>query len=145
MQELYGCTIETTFAVADEDEGICAGKHSVAEYLIREHNFQLVRLVGKDYSWIADEKDDGPCLQGSEVADEKQSPELVFETVDAVLEFVTRRWRERWVTTDIRDISVLDRFLQRPFFLLVTVDAPVSLKFTVEEIHGEVRLFLFLL
>jgi len=53
---------------------------------------------------------------------------LTFENVDSLLDFVTPRWKERWVMTDICDSSTLDRLLLRPFFLLVNVDAPVSLR-----------------
>ena len=52
----------------------------------------------------------------------------VFKTTELLLAFVTKRWRERWVITDIWDITTLDLLLQRPFFLLVSVDAPVSLR-----------------
>lgn len=55
-------------------------------------------------------------------------PSQVFEGVDSLLEFATKHWQELWVTTDIWEGSTLDRFLQRPFFLLVSVDAPVSLR-----------------
>jgi dCMP deaminase len=48
--------------------------------------------------------------------------------VDTLLEFVTLRWRENWVTTDIWDEKVVDALLRRPFFLLVSVDAPVSVR-----------------
>ena len=41
---------------------------------------------------------------------------------------MTLRWRERWVTTDIWDDKVVDALLRRPFFLLVSVDAPVSVR-----------------
>lgn len=146
LNNYTGASFETTLAVADKDEGICAGKHSVAEFLIHEYNFQLVRLASKSYSWVSDEKDDSLCLQGSEIVhkDEAQSSGLAFDTVDTLLTFVTKRWRERWVTTDIWDISVLDRFLQRPFFLLVTVDAPVSLRWKrFSERLGHVFLFFF--
>lgn len=51
-----------------------------------------------------------------------------FTTIDALLDFVTLRWRENWVTTDIWDESVVDALLRRPFFLLVSVDAPVSIR-----------------
>lgn len=54
--------------------------------------------------------------------------ETVFDTVDSLLGFVTKQWTGRWVTTDIWDHTTLDRLLQRPFFLLVSVDAPVSLR-----------------
>lgn len=54
--------------------------------------------------------------------------EFVFDSVDSLLEFVTKRWRERWVITDIWDSNIVDRLLVRPFFLLVSVDAPVSIR-----------------
>jgi len=52
----------------------------------------------------------------------------VFPDADALLDFVTLRWRERWVTTDIWDDDVVDALLRRPFFLLISVDAPVSVR-----------------
>lgn len=51
-----------------------------------------------------------------------------FTTVDAFLEFVTKRWQERWVTVDIWDEGILECLSRRPFFLLVSIDAPVSLR-----------------
>lgn len=52
----------------------------------------------------------------------------MFADADALLDFVTLRWREHWVTTDIWDDAVVDALLRRPFFLLVSVDAPVSVR-----------------
>jgi dCMP deaminase len=52
----------------------------------------------------------------------------IFLDIDSLLDFVTLRWRERWVTTDIWDDTVVDALLRRPFFLLVSVDAPVSVR-----------------
>lgn len=63
-------------------------------------------------------------LQTSEIKQE----DLLFESVELLLEFVTQRWQERWVTTDIWDGAILDHLIQRPFFLLVSVEAPVSLR-----------------
>lgn len=54
--------------------------------------------------------------------------EHTFPNVDALLDFVTLRWSERWVTTDIWDDDVVDALLRRPFFLLISVDAPVSVR-----------------
>lgn len=121
-------------------QGICAGKHAIAEYLIQHQGFQLLELVNKSYPRIADGPDDDLRLQASVVKRKggTQSSGLVFETVDALLTFVTKRWWERWVTTDIWDGATLDRLLQRPFFLLVSVDAPVSLRwkrFTDRSVH----------
>lgn len=59
---------------------------------------------------------------------EIKQDDLLFESVELLLEFVTQRWREHWVTTDIWDGAILDHLIQRPFFLLVSVEAPVSLR-----------------
>lgn len=86
-----------------------------------------MKLNDNNYPRVADEPDDDLRLQASEIR-RVQSPEFVFENIDSLIEFVTKRWRERWVTTDIWDANTSDRLLQRPFFLLVSVDAPVSLR-----------------
>lgn len=51
-----------------------------------------------------------------------------FGTADELLDFVTKRWREKWVTTDIHTETILDKLLRRPFFILVSLDAPVSVR-----------------
>lgn len=52
----------------------------------------------------------------------------VFSNPDELLDFVTKHWRDRWVTTDIPDESVLEMYTRRPFFLLISVDAPVTVR-----------------
>ncbi|KAJ5121196.1 Cytidine deaminase [Penicillium bovifimosum] len=105
--------------------GICAGKHAIAEYLIEHQGFRLLELAAKCQS--QPEAGDDLRLQISEKEGPK-SPEFTFQDADSLLDFATKRWQERWVTTDIADASTLDRFLLRPFFLLVGIDAPVSLR-----------------
>jgi dCMP deaminase len=56
------------------------------------------------------------------------SPQHTFSTPDDLLEFVTKHWRERWVTTDIPSEAVLDMYTRRPFFLLISVDAPLTVR-----------------
>lgn len=109
-------------------EGICAGKHSVAEYLVQRHGFQRLRLAGAPYPTINGSQDDELRLKGTSLELGSDSGPLTFPTVEDMLEFVTPRWRQSWVTTDIWDVSTLERLLLRPFFLLVSVDAPVSLR-----------------
>ncbi|KAJ5150967.1 Deoxycytidylate deaminase [Penicillium canariense] len=108
--------------------GICAGKHAIAEYLIQHQGFQLLELDSKYHQRITDEPEDDLRLQASRIRKNRDASDLVFDTPDALLDFALKRWQEKWVTTDIADGSTLDRFLLRPFFLLVSVDAPVSLR-----------------
>lgn len=112
-------------------KGICSGKHAIAEYLIQNQGFRLLELKSKTGSQVAAEAetDADPQLQASATGEGSNSPPShTFDGVDSLLEFATKNWQELWVTADIWEGSTLDRFLQRPFFLLVSVDAPVSLR-----------------
>ncbi|OJJ57806.1 hypothetical protein ASPSYDRAFT_153736 [Aspergillus sydowii CBS 593.65] len=106
--------------------GICSGKNAVAEYLTQHQNFRRLEVKSGPPPRAADD----PRLQAFGLTDDAidQVTPLQFETTGLLLEFATKRWQERWVTTHIWDASTLDSFIQRPFFLLVSVDAPVSLR-----------------
>ncbi|KAM5352557.1 hypothetical protein ACJ41O_005279 [Fusarium nematophilum] len=58
----------------------------------------------------------------------RAGPQHSFSTADELLDFVTKRWRSRFVTTDIPTEAVLDVFVRRPFFLLLSVDAPLTVR-----------------
>ncbi|KAF4981602.1 hypothetical protein FZEAL_2614 [Fusarium zealandicum] len=58
----------------------------------------------------------------------RAGPQHSFSTPEELLEFVTKRWRSRFVTTDIPTEAALDVFLRRPFFLLLSVDAPLTVR-----------------
>ncbi|KAH7011519.1 cytidine deaminase-like protein [Ilyonectria destructans] len=51
-----------------------------------------------------------------------------FSTPEELLDFVTKHWRSRFVTTDIPTEAALDVFVRRPFFLLLSVDAPLTVR-----------------
>lgn len=53
---------------------------------------------------------------------------LVFDTVEELRAYVIPRWRERFVTTHLWDEDTFERFLILPFFFLVSVDAPISIR-----------------
>ena len=93
--------------------GICAGKASAATFLVEEHGFKRIHLSRDSTDPVDAGSSDAP---------------YTFSHVDSLLEFVTLRWREHWVTTDIWDVSVVDALMRRPFFLLVSIDAPVSIR-----------------
>lgn len=110
---------------ADLCEGICAGKQSVANYLIDEQGFIQLYLERTSISHLSNRN----LVQAQNHAHHRSSvEERSFATVDSLLEFVTKRWERRWVTIDIWDENVLESLLRRPSFILVSVDAPVSLR-----------------
>ena len=101
-------------------QGICAGKNSVAEYLVENHGFLRLGLVQK-----LDKIED---LRLNDVKGAKEPDQKSFVDVDSLLEFVTKTWKQRWVMTDIWNEDILEHLLRRPSFILVSVDAPISLR-----------------
>lgn len=89
--------------------GICAGKHTVAQYLVDHHGFVELHL----------HQEASACTLTNE---------HTFQTVSCLVDFVTKHWQQRWVTTDIYNESILDILARRPFFILISVDAPVSVR-----------------
>lgn len=67
----------------------------------------------------------GPKTQGKRDA---SCSSLTFSTSDELLEYVTQRWLDRWVATDVMSKDVLDVYSRRPFFLLISVDAPLLVR-----------------
>lgn len=104
---------------ANLGQGICAGKDSVAAFLVKHQEF--TRLYLKHPTPSSAKQEPPPC-------DTSPHHLPIFETAASLLDFVTKRWQQRWVTTDIWNEGVVDVFRRRPCFLLVSVDAPVSLR-----------------
>ncbi|KAL2758183.1 hypothetical protein ACRALDRAFT_1055165 [Sodiomyces alcalophilus JCM 7366] len=104
--------------------GICAGKKTVAQYLVDHHGFKHIHLDAPT-TRTARTDPTPPITNGTSPA---LPSELTFTSPQALLDFVTPRWRDRWVMTDIPNESVLDVLATRPFFLLVSVDAPITLR-----------------
>lgn len=94
--------------------GICAGKNSVADYLMENLGFIRLHLAQQ----IPPPRED----------EQRNGEERSFDCVQSLLDFVTKRWQQHWVTTNVWNEDVLENLLRRPFFILVSVDAPVSLR-----------------
>ncbi|KAF6806424.1 DCMP deaminase [Colletotrichum sojae] len=58
----------------------------------------------------------------------QSSSELTFSSVESLLDYVTARWQSRFVTTDVHNEPILDVLATRPFFMLVSVDAPLTVR-----------------
>lgn len=65
-----------------------------------------------------------PLGSGSDHAVE----ETTFSDIESLLKFITKQWKQLWVTTDIWNEGILESLLRRPSFILVSIDAPVSLR-----------------
>ncbi|RMZ74930.1 hypothetical protein DV737_g5594, partial [Chaetothyriales sp. CBS 132003] len=80
---------------------ICAGKHTTAEYLVQHHGFLRLHLPSRIQLAGSRTEDEKRLLPS--VTDQKGTRGLTFPDVDALIDFVTKRWREHWVLTDIYD------------------------------------------
>ncbi|EGR45513.1 uncharacterized protein TRIREDRAFT_67929 [Trichoderma reesei QM6a] len=116
---------------------ICSGKKTVAQYLVEHHGFKHLYLQTPAVP-VKDQRatdNSSPSSDGSNVASSNalavsngSTSSHVFATAEELLDFVTRRWRSRFVTTDIPTEKVLDVFIRRPFFLLISIDAPLTVR-----------------
>ncbi|KAI5858183.1 cytidine deaminase-like protein [Durotheca rogersii] len=115
----------------------CAGKSTIAQYLIDHHGFGKLCLdASAPQNEIPSEAaKTAPGLVtpgGTETnlsSHHKQtSTSYTFWTAAELLSFVTKNWRSRWVTTDIFDEGTLDALSRRPFFILISVDAPLAVR-----------------
>ncbi|MCJ1463620.1 Histidine biosynthesis bifunctional protein hisB [Pseudocyphellaria aurata] len=106
--------------------GICAGKQTIANYLVKSQCFTQLYLDRTSSplsnKFLAQAQNHESHRSGVE--------ERSFATVESLLDFVTKQWEKRWVTIDVWNEDVLESLLRRPSFILVSVDAPVSLRWT---------------
>ncbi|KAG9299532.1 hypothetical protein G9A89_020703 [Geosiphon pyriformis] len=87
---------------------LCAGKHTVAKWLISTHGFIHLALSQRDHFPMVPVEFDSPV---------------------EMLQHVTKNWSENFVTCDIETIDTLELFRKRPFFLLISVDSPVMMRY----------------
>ncbi|KAF7347695.1 hypothetical protein MVEN_01526600 [Mycena venus] len=125
----------------------CAGKTAIENYLVTSKDFQRVRIVSdmedlnsdssSESVLTADPYDDqvaskhlsflsmGPTPQPSLANFEQEEKPRCFSSPSSLLDYVTRNWRQDFVTVDLYTRDVIEAFVKRPFFLLLSVDAPL--------------------
>lgn len=99
----------------------------MAQYLVDHHGFKQLYLDHPSPEKLTNGSANGAADDPS--ATPKRNPETTFSTPEALLDYVTTRWRSRWVTTDIHTESILDLFSRRPFFILVSISAPLTVRY----------------
>lgn len=55
--------------------------------------------------------------------------EMIFDNQTQLLDYVTRNWREDFVTTELTTRAALETFRTRPFFMVLSVDAPILTRY----------------
>ncbi|KAK8869968.1 hypothetical protein IAR55_000538 [Kwoniella newhampshirensis] len=67
------------------------------------------------------------------------SSSLTFPGSASMLDYVTRNWLAHNVTTDLRSYEDIEPFMKRPFFLLVSVDGPLRVRYEREKARLSAR------
>ncbi|KAJ6621190.1 cytidine deaminase-like protein [Mycena sp. CBHHK59/15] len=70
----------------------------------------------------------GPVTPHPSAASFDKQPRC-FSSPSSLLQYVTRNWRQDFVTADICTRDIVEMFAKRPFFLLLSVDAPLLDRF----------------
>jgi dCMP deaminase len=115
---------------------ICAGKRSIAAFLIHNHGFTRLRLRHSHRTPAGDEALDAldtPDDAVNGIANGVAGMDVAgvwFESMGEMADFVTKRWREHFVTVDIWTEDDLAVIAKRPFFLLISVDAPIIVRWS---------------
>ncbi|KAK9448966.1 cytidine deaminase-like protein [Limtongia smithiae] len=135
--------------------GICglefSGRNEVAKYLghqgftrlyIREEQpaqangcANGTHLVSEDAVTVATSSEDAAsCWKALESISptscgHEMEGSIKFASATELLEYVTKRWKNHYVTTDVHTVGTLDTLSQRPFFLLLSVQAPTSVRY----------------
>ncbi|KAI9598761.1 cytidine deaminase-like protein [Syncephalis fuscata] len=95
---------------------LCSGKHTIAQLLVEKEGFKRLDI-------------DSFVNESSHDEQQQQQQQYVFHDDKSLLAYVTTRWQERFVTCDIKEIETIERYRRRPFFLLLSVDAPILVRY----------------
>ncbi|KAJ2870877.1 Deoxycytidine monophosphate (dCMP) deaminase [Coemansia aciculifera] len=95
-----------------------SGKEEVANYLVSQLGFTRIYLVtNTSHSTVNG--------HSAETADEQR----VFTAAKHLINFITPRWRQNFVSTDITSPVDLYLMWKRPFVLVVGIDAPMGTRY----------------
>nr|OQO18896.1 hypothetical protein B0A51_13658 [Rachicladosporium sp. CCFEE 5018] len=110
---------------------ICSGRHTIQNYLAKEYDFQRLSI---EPSTPASGQPSLPELHETT----NRPPSKSFPTVEALLDFATQNWQTNFVTTSIHTTATATILSHRPFFLLLHIDAPASMRYArYLSLHGK--------
>lgn len=102
---------------------LSSGKTEVARYL----TFQGFKLIGVGTSTNGSTRPPNANLSTPVAAGDLEP--YNYASFDALLDDVTAHWRTNYVILHIDDLDTLQKLQKRPFFLHVSIDAPVNLRY----------------
>ncbi|KAI9207647.1 cytidine deaminase-like protein [Polychytrium aggregatum] len=89
-----------------------SGKTAVASFLLKHLGFCQISL--------ATQQDGLPAIE--------DDAHIVVATAEALMDHITQNWTHNFVLDGIESLSLIETLSIRPFFLLVSVDSPISMR-----------------
>ncbi|ODN99238.1 hypothetical protein I350_07397 [Cryptococcus amylolentus CBS 6273] len=111
-----------------------AGKKVVLQYLEKKYGFQRLRLA-KDQP--QEEDLSGRIAKIDVNGDGQVAAAHTYANANDLLDFVTHNWLSHFVTTDLTSFDDVEPFVKRPFFLLVSVNGPLIVRYERERARAE--------
>ncbi|ONH67654.1 Deoxycytidylate deaminase [Cyberlindnera fabianii] len=108
-----------------------SGKTEIARYLTQK-GFEFIDYK-RDTS-ITD-RINGLDLNEATLDINELTPQTVFESLGDLIDYVTMKWRTLFVMTDINSIHDISLLAKRPFFLHISVDAPLNIRWNRYQKH----------
>lgn len=100
----------------------------MAQYLVEHHGFTHVSVAPKHADDGTTDEPGAPNTHHKRDKRDNRRPSICFATSDELLEHVTQHWRDCWVTTGVMSTEAIETYSMRPFFLLISVDAPLLVR-----------------
>ncbi|KAF9207844.1 Deoxycytidine monophosphate (dCMP) deaminase [Haplosporangium sp. Z 27] len=100
----------------------CSGKHEIMNVLALVYGFTPLYLTNKNISAI--KSDIKTTNQNGNTHQEN-----VFDTIEAMLDYVTLNWMKHFVTCDVLTVQGIAILRKRPFFLLLSVESPMMVRY----------------
>lgn len=108
---------------------LSSGKTEVARYLTFQ-GFKLIKFV--DSGVNDDSSDEGDSNNNQETRLQigtSMEVHASFNQLDELVNFVTENWQENYVISHLNDMIMLQSLQKRPFFLHLSIDAPIHLRY----------------
>lgn len=116
---------------------LSSGKTEVARYLTLQ-GFDVIALeednATNGHSKITSKSSSTNSFTNGDANAVSRSPSVtlpifkVFHSFEELLSYVTANWRKRFVV-NINDLNVLQTLQKKPFFLHISIDAPIKLRY----------------
>jgi len=96
----------------------------VQDYLIQAHQFIPLTLLRTSSIPTVEKSASEAHVPNGELSNNGSQ----FTSVSDLVEYATKDWQENFVTISIYDDTIVDALSRRPFFILLHVDAPISIR-----------------